>query len=155
MSNGLQAQNDCYCCEEQHSQFDFWIGEWEVVDSIGTKLGENRISNIEGNCIISEHWTGAKGYTGSSYNYYDKSDSTWNQLWIDNRGNILKLKGRFEGGSMVLRSELTEGTKVDWYYNQISWTENRDGTVSQIWEVFDKNHKLLTTVFSGIYVKKE
>jgi hypothetical protein len=119
----LHAQNNCHCCDKAHNHFDFWIGEWSVVDSVGNRLGENSISRIEGNRIISEHWTGSKGYTGSSYNYFDRSDSTWNQLWIDNRGNILKLKGRFEGGSMVLRSELTEGQKVDWYYNQISWTK--------------------------------
>ena len=148
------AQNDCACCTEAHRQFDFWVGKWIVLDTLGNKLGENEIKKLEDGCLLSESWEGAQGGTGSSFNYFDKSDSTWNQVWMDNTGNILKLKGGLEKGKMVLRSELQKGNRVDWYYNQISWTPNEDGTVSQMWQVFDSDQKLLQTVFSGIYFRK-
>jgi len=159
LTGSLKAQTNCACCNETHKQFDFWVGEWIVLDSLGNKVGENQISKIEENCIVSEHWTGAKGGTGTSHNYYDKTDSTWNQLWIDNKGNVLKLKGRLESGRMVLKSDPeaagVSGKKNDSAYNQITWTQNEDGTVSQLWETYDQYDKLVKTVFLGIYHRKE
>ena len=105
ITGAIKAQTNCACCNETQKQFDFWVGEWIVLDSLGNKVGENQISKIEENCIVLEHWTGAKGGTGTSHNYYNKTDSTWNQLWIDNKGNVLKLKGQLESGKMVLKSD--------------------------------------------------
>jgi len=151
----LYAQTDCSCCDDIHKQFNFWVGEWIVLDSLGEKVGDSQISQIEDNCIILEHWKGVKGGTGSSFNYYDQSDSAWNQLWIDNSGNILKLKGHGETDKMVLKSELQKGTRIDWYYNQITWSSNEDGTVTQLWEILDKYGNSLQTLFLGIYHRKE
>jgi hypothetical protein len=152
--SNLFAQTDCSCCDTFHKQFDFWIGDWTVLDTLGNKVGENQISKIEDNCIVLEHWKGAKGGTGTSMNYYDNSDSTWNQLWVDNKGSILKLKGRFTSGQMVLKSDMIKGQKVDYYYNQITWSQNEDGTVTQLWEIYDNTDKLLKMLFKGIYNKK-
>ena len=151
----LTAQTICPCCKEINQQFDFWIGDWIVRDSLGQEVGQNQISKIEGNCILLEKWTGAKGGTGTSHNYYDKSDSTWNQLWIDNTGNILKLKGNLVAGKMVLKSDLQKGKNKKWYYNQITWTPNEDKTVSQLWEIYNKKEEHVKTIFLGIYHKKD
>ena len=150
----LNAQPDCPCCTEWHKQFDFWIGEWEVYDTAGTRLGENTITKLEDNCLLSEHWVGAKGYTGRSYNFFNTKDSTWNQLWLDNAGGHLKLNGRLIGEKMILKSELLKGQQVDWYYNQITWTPLKDGAVEQLWEIFDKENSLIMVAFKGIYRKK-
>jgi hypothetical protein len=151
----ITAQNDCACCDESHTQFNFWVGEWIVLDTLGNQLGTNAISIQEAGCMLSESWKGAQGGTGSSINYYDRSDSTWNQVWIDNTGNILKFKGGLQNGKMVLKSALQKGIRVDWYYNQITWTPLENGAVSQLWEIFDKKGKLLRTAFFGIYHRKE
>lgn len=151
----LGAQNDCACCTEAHRQFDFWVGEWIVLDTLGNKQGTNMINKQEAGCMLSERWEGAQGGTGSSINYFNKSDSTWNQVWIDNTGNILKLQGGLLYGQMILKSELQKGNRVDWYYNQITWTPLDNGTVSQLWEIYDKNDNLLQTAFYGIYQRME
>lgn len=149
----LFAQEDCACCTQQHNQFDFWLGEWEVFNEEGEKLGENHIEKLENNCLVSENWQGDRGGSGKSFNYYDPKDETWNQIWISNTGTILKLKGRAEPGKMVLKSEMVKDKKGD-YYNKITWTKNTDGSVSQLWEILDENDKLLTETFNGIYRKK-
>lgn len=92
--------------------------------------------------------------TGSSYNYYDKSDSTWNQLWVDNKGNVLKLKGQFESDKMILKSDLVKDKNDNLYSNQITWSKNEDGTVSQLWEIIDKNNQPIKSVFLGIYNRR-
>ena len=145
--------SDCACCTSQHAQFDFWVGNWEVFNENGDKIGENLVEKLEDNCILNENWTGAKGGTGKSYNYYDPSDETWNQLWISNSGNILKLKGSAAKDKMTLKSELKKGKKGE-YYNQITWTKNEDGSVTQDWEVYDSQGNLLNEAFKGIYRKK-
>ena len=150
----LYAQDDCSCCTENHRQFDFWLGEWEVMNSEGNKVGENSISKMEGDCILVEKWQGAQGLNGTSHNYYDPSDKSWNQLWLDNRGGILKLKGALESGQMVMRSALAEDTEGNSSYNQISWRLNDDGTVTQLWELYNDEGKLIRQLFLGIYHKK-
>lgn len=154
MAWNLNAQTDCACCDAVYAQFDFWVGEWNVSDSNGKMLGENKITKKEGNCLLMEQWTGGSGTTGISMNYYDKSDSTWNQLWVDNQGNILKLKGIFTSGKMVLKGSLQESPKGEMVYNQISWSPDPEGTVTQIWEVYNQEGDKLQTLFKGIYSRK-
>ena len=60
VTNTLNAQTDCPCCDETHQQFDFWIGDWIILNSLGNMAGENKVSKIEDGCIITEHWTGMK-----------------------------------------------------------------------------------------------
>ncbi len=151
----LPAQDSCACCTADHGKFDFWVGEWEVQDTLGQVIGQNTIQKLEDNCILSENWRGAKGTTGRSYNYYDPTDSTWNQLWLDNSGTILKLKGYPATHQMVLKSTLLPGQKVDFFRHRITWTLNEDQTVTQQWDVVDQEDKLLQTVFVGIYHRKE
>lgn len=151
---GLSQDADCNCCTPQHDQFDFWLGDWEVFNAEGEKIGENKIEKQEGNCLLSENWEGEKGGTGRSFNYYDPADSTWNQLWISNSGTILKLKGNAENDKMTLKSKLVEGEKGK-YYNKITWTKNSDGSVTQLWEIMDPQGNLLNEAFKGVYRKRK
>ncbi|MFD1094834.1 hypothetical protein [Salegentibacter chungangensis] len=144
---------DCACCTDSHKAFDFWVGDWEVYDTKGNKIGENSIKKLEKDCIISEHWRGAKGTTGRSYNYYNSQDGTWNQVWIDSQGQNLVLKGKAEENRMLLKSELTKGKDGTEYYNRITWTKNSDESVIQLWETLSKEGKVIKELFKGIYKK--
>ncbi|MFV8225101.1 hypothetical protein [Christiangramia aquimixticola] len=150
---GNAQQTDCACCTPNHSQFDFWIGDWEVFNEKGSKIGENLVKKLEDNCILNENWKGESGTTGKSYNYYDPKTETWNQLWLSNTGNILELTGSLENGKMVLKSEIQQGDKGE-YYNKITWTPNPDGSVTQLWEILDAQGNSINSVFTGIYKRK-
>lgn len=150
----ISQNNECACCTPAHGQFDFWLGDWEVFNEKGKKIGENLIEKLEDNCIISENWEGSNGSSGKSFNYYDPSESTWNQLWISNSGNILKLKGKAQPDKMILKSEPVKSEKGD-YYNKITWSKNADGSVTQLWEVYDLQGNLLNEAFKGIYRIKD
>lgn len=140
----------CICCGSDYDNFDFWLGDWVVFDTLGNEIGSNKVVELQDGCALQENWTSANS-TGTSYNYFNKTDSTWNQVWIDNQGGSLVLKGERENVAMVMRSELVEGTKVPFYMNEIVWTPRKDGTVSQVWNIRDEEGKLLNTVFYGIY----
>lgn len=145
--------SDCFCCTEAHNQFDFWIGTWEVFDTTGTKVGENTIVPLQDHCILQENWE-SNNSTGSSYNYFNAADKTWNQLWVDNRGNPLVLKGTFADGKMVMRDASSTNAQNVVSYNQITWELHANGNVSQTWEVFGEKGQRLRLLFKGIYKKK-
>lgn len=151
--NFSQVNNQtCACCNEANNLFDFWIGDWTVYDINGKIIGKNSITKIYDNCVLQEKWTSLGKNRGTSYNYYNKKDNTWNQIWIDNSGYNLVLKGNYLNGKMVLKSELKQGSKGK-YYNQITWTKNNDGSVTQIWNILDEKNKMLQEAFRGIYKK--
>ncbi|WP_186757156.1 hypothetical protein [Echinicola salinicaeni] len=150
----IQAQAECNCCTQSHFQFDFWLGEWNVYDTDGKKIGENHIVKLEAGCLVRENWKGKSGVTGSSYNFFDPADSSWNQIWVDNQGNNLKLKGKASSNSMVLQSEISQSPDGTWQINRITWTVGSDGNIIQLWEVLDKNQEVKSIAFKGIYKKK-
>lgn len=142
------------CCSDEHRQFDFWIGEWTVYDTTGNLLGTNNIFLGQDNCLMIENWKSANSnFSGTSYNFYDSNNKTWNQTWVDNQSSNLDLKGIFVGGKMILRTELRENNSGVKFYHQISWTPNDDGTVTQRWDVLSEQDSLLNTAFLGIYKK--
>lgn len=144
---------NCACCSKNYSSFDFWLGDWEVFNTDGKLVGTNSITKKYDNCVVQEKWISKGLLKGTSYNFFDKSDGTWNQIWVDNTGYVLQLKGHFKNNSMVLKSELLKGEKGN-YYNQISWITNKNGTVTQLWEIFNEKKEKISESFRGIYKKK-
>ena len=148
-----EKEQPCACCSAQHQQFNFWIGEWDVYNRAGEKIGENTITALENHCIINENWKGLSGGSGRSYNYFDPETGSWNQLWLSATGTILKLSGVGSDRQMILKSGKISGENGD-YYNQITWTRNTDGNVTQLWEILDTKDQLLSKAFEGIYRRK-
>lgn len=152
----MHAQSDaCACCTDDHTAFDFWVGKWEVTKTDGSAAGKNTIEKIEGSCVLRENWTSANGtYTGTSYNFFNLSTKQWEQLWIDNAGNHLKLKGNRIDNNMILSSDEFTHTDGKVYKNRITWTLNKDGSIRQLWEVL-QGDEVASVAFDGLYRKKE
>jgi len=53
---------------------------------------------------------------------------------------------------MILRSETTQNQNGNNSYQQITWTDNDDGTVRQLWEVITENEET-KILFDGLYKK--
>jgi hypothetical protein len=141
------------CSTKEYNQFDFWLREWNVFDTKNNLIGTNKIVKMPNACTLQENWKSKTSPSkGTSYNYYDASDDSWNQLWIDNVGGILKLKGKYNIRKMILKSDLVK-SKDGVYYNQITWFDNSDGTVTQLWELLNENHTVFNELFRGTYKK--
>jgi hypothetical protein len=152
----LQITNaQANCASENFNAFNFWIGEWTVTNADGTMAGESTIDKIQDNCILRENWSSASGnYTGTSTNFYNIKTKQWEQLWIDNQGQSLKLKGNRVGNQMILESEAEKDAKGKLIVHKITWTANTDGTIRQKWEMIT-NKKDTVVAFNGLYKKKE
>jgi hypothetical protein len=137
------------CQEPERRQFDFWLGDWEVATADGTVRGRNVIESIEGGCALRESYVTGRGYSGTSYNFFDPVRKLWHQTWIDNQGSPLYLDGNFEAGRMVLRGDLG-GT-----LQRITWTPLADGRVRQLWESSTDGGSTWTTAFDGYYSRRK
>ncbi len=143
------------CVSPQYHQFDFWVGDWDVYNPAGKKVGENRITREEGGCLIHEHWraVGAAS-TGQSFNTYDLGRGVWHQTWVGSGGSVLLLDGGLKDGAMVLEERRPSlrhpGTMV---HHRITWTPLPSGAVRQLWDVSTDGDKTWKVVFDGHYVR--
>ena len=139
------------CSSDQHRQFDFWVGDWEVTQN-GQPAGHNTIAPIHNGCALSESWTAASGtFTGSSLNIYDQATDRWHQTWVDSVGTLLELNGGVENGAMVMSGERPDA-QGNVLSQRITWTPNEDGSVRQHWEVKPPGGEW-STAFDGLYRK--
>jgi len=112
----VQAQNNQKpCTAPEASQFDFWIGEWDLY-SADTLTGHNSIYKIMDACTVQENFSNPKtGYIGKSWSVYNPLSKQWQQTWVDNQGGYIPLTGKFEEGKMTLTTpprKLPNGKEV-------------------------------------------
>lgn len=145
-----QDQRTVPCSDPEHRLFDFWVGEWEV-EANGKIAGRSRITKILGGCVIFEEWeSSGGGFAGRSFNRYDTVDGNWHQQWVDNQGTVLELMGGRVGESMILEGVTIVGDEQA-VLQRITWTDNDDGTVRQVWENSRDEGATWSTVFDGLY----
>lgn len=136
------------CSSAEYRQFDFWLGEWDVMQN-GKIAGRNRIRSILDGCAISEEWSGTGGFKGTSLNFYNAENKRWHQTWIDSQGQSLSLDGQIEGASMALQGTGADGTSR----HRITWTPMDDATVRQFWQVQNAAGGEWKTLFDGRYTR--
>jgi tetratricopeptide (TPR) repeat protein len=115
-----QATHNLKPCayNSQNRQFDFWIGEWDVVTAdASSPAGSSKIELILGDCVIQENWKSAGniGYEGKSYNTYNPDLHRWEQFWADNGGAMIHFYGKLKDGVMDYWTEeipQKDGTKL-------------------------------------------
>lgn len=152
MEGTLMAQAPC--STPAHSQFDFWVGDWEVYSTAGdTIVGHNKINKILGGCVVEENWTGGSGFQGKSFNTYNVQDSTWNQVWVDMGGATYHFKGKFKDNVMHMKGK-TPGRNGQMVWFDMSYHPQADGAVRQIWKMSTDKGESWNTAFDGMYRKK-
>ena len=139
------------CDTAEFRQFDFWVGQWNVTVQ-GKEAGTNDVTLEESQCVVHEHWTGAKGGTGQSFNFYDRIARRWHQFWVDNSGNYLHLTGSYADNKMLFTGTVTtaDGSKQE---QRLTFFRNPDGSVRQLWETSNKPGEW-QVAFDGLYRKK-
>jgi len=97
-----QIKGNATPCQKaaEHHQFDFWVGEWDVVAPGGQAAGKSKIERAVDQCAIVENWWGATGSTGKSINLYNSATKKWQQFWVDNSGTSTLYVGERVGNEM-------------------------------------------------------
>ena len=89
------------CSAPEASQFDFWIGDWDLY-SADTITGHNAVYKVMDACTVQENFSNPAGYQGKSWSVYSPLSKQWQQTWVDNQGAYIALSGKFEDGKMTL-----------------------------------------------------
>jgi hypothetical protein len=121
------------------SQFDFWLGDWNVTWGEDGK-GTNHIVRILDGKIIQENFS-APDLQGISVSVYDPERKLWCQTWVDSNGTYLDFTGNFENGKMILnRDAIVRGEackqRMVWYNIQANgfvWNWERSDDDGQTW----------------------
>lgn len=84
------------CATEQHRQFDFWVGEWEVDNRhrrpgeddptwYDTGIARDRVSAVLDGCAIVEHWKGSLSFgevVGFSVRAFNPVTALWDLVLL-------------------------------------------------------------------------
>lgn len=146
-----QLSPDCLASTPYRS-FDFWLGKWSVSDASGTVQGENTIRAIQQGCALEEQWTGERGSTGQSINYYHPGLGEWRQIWIDSAARIIDLRGNLREGVMTMEGTIYYPGRGEEKGFRGSWTPLDDGRVRQLFEEESENGEWQVW-FEGFYMR--
>ena len=98
-----QVAKPTFCSGPEYRQFDFWVGDWDVLESGKEELvARTHVERILDGCVLREDYESTDGLKGQSFTLYDASRGIWHQSWATNRGQLLTIEGRLENGGMVL-----------------------------------------------------
>lgn len=149
----VAAQTPCNMPE--YRQFDFWLGEWDIVATNGGgPLGRNSITREQDGCVVQERYSTAGFFTGMSMNFYDVTRQLWHQTWMSNQGGVLYLEGRLNAdGAMELSDRGLPGAAAG-VINRTIWAPLAEGGLRQHWERSTDDGATWTTVFDGRYVRR-
>ena len=144
------------CDTDNHRQFDFWLGEWNVKPAGEVKSSAvNKISATHNGCVVLEEYQ-AGNFTGMSISFYDEARGIWHQTWMANGGVALYLEGGLnKDGAMELSDKGLPVSAKSKQINRIIWTPEPDGTVRQLWEASKDKGESWNLVFDGIYTQRE
>lgn len=151
-----EMSKQAFPCEHDaaFSEFDFWIGEWDVHVANGTYAGSNRIDRAQHGCVLIEYWSSATGGTGTSINYLDKRSGEWVQIWNDAGGNQINIRGGMTPDGMSLTGTIhyvANGTTAPF---RGLWTPMQDGRVRQFFEQGAVTDETWSPWFEGFYSRK-
>ena len=103
------------CSAPECSQFDFWLGDWDLTWN-DTSRGTNTIKKILDGCVVNENFNSPSGnYSGMSWSVYNSRKAVWEQTWVDSQGGYIVLTGQYSNGQMILSTQPTmnaQGKKI-------------------------------------------
>lgn len=142
-------------CESEaaYHKLDFWLGDWEVVDSQdGSHAGTNRIEKILKGCAIIENWHDVEGYEGKSLFYYQRATKQWKQVWVTDVGPMKekRLVEELKDGGVRFQGEIPhpDGTS---HLDRTTLTPLPGGRVRQLIEISRDHGKTWEVTFDAEY----
>ncbi len=145
------------CSAPEASQFDFWIGEWDLswTGEDGTKHnGTNIISKILGDCVIQENFNApGMSFRGMSVSVFDSKSGKWKQTWVDDAGGYLDFMGEYRDGRMVLQRVADPDGKP--FLQRMIWYNISADTLDWNWERSDDNGATWRVLWNIHYSRKK
>src|SRR5262245_4114943 len=105
-ASDTQQSSADFASPPETSQFDFWLGEWDVAWEGGS--GTNTIRLLFGGHVVEEQFRSENPpFHGMSLSVYNSQQRKWQQTWVDNQGGYLVLDGQYTNNRMILAMQRT------------------------------------------------
>jgi hypothetical protein len=142
--------------EPVYSQFDFWLGEWDVRPSgasASTPPASNVVRKILEGCVVLEDWSGQ--YRGQSFNIFDASDTKWHQTWVDATGELHEYVGQLDkDGNMLFLGSAPQATGQPKLPTRLTFFRLGPDRVRQFSESSKDAGKTWTTNYDLLYTRR-
>lgn len=125
------------CSQPESSQFDFWLGAWNLTWN-DTATGTNRITKDYDGCVVREDFSTNDSipFRGMSVSVFNAAIGKWQQTWVDNNGSYLDFVGEFADGKMVLSREAHPKDKPA-FLQRMVWSDISSNALTWSWERSD------------------
>ncbi len=135
-----------------YHQFDFWIGDWDVLDKAGDALGTSHVERALGGCVLFETWHGIGGGEGQSFTSWNPGLHRWEQYWVDGQGVPIFFTGRIEDQELHLRADSATrgGTPLQ---RRVTISKSPSGRLRQFSETSWDAGRTWATEYDFYYVK--
>lgn len=142
---GQTRTEDCSAFE--FNELNYWLGEWIIQDSLGTVIGESKVSKNETLCSIEEQREDNEGGSFNQY-FYKSSLDEWQTTWTDESGDLLLFIGSGEEDVMFLQSKVSKFKGL-----QMMWIQRDAYTVEKYLFLIDDSGNRLKLLSFEIYRK--
>ena len=116
------------CQQQEYGQFDFWLGEWDLVGPGGQSSGDtSSIRLATGDCVVEETFTPTTG-AGVSRSMYDARTGQWVRVWIEPGRMLIFITGGLDNGDMVMTGGTTGTNQLA---NRTIWQPMSNNRVRQ------------------------
>ena len=137
----------------EYRGFDFWLGDWNVLNPQGQQVGTNKVVLLADGCIVEENWENTGGGVGKSFNFYNPTTRKWHQSYMDNAGNNWMMDGELKDG--VLRYEGAIFSPTGKVLVHMTFYKLSADKVRQTAETSSDDGKTWTPVWDGMYIRKK
>ena len=135
-----------------YREFDFFVGDWDVVDKARNPVGTSHVERILGGCVLLENWRSQGGGEGRSFSDFNPGLRHWEQYWVDGQGLPIFFTGHFEDGELRLQADSAtrNGAQI---MRRVTFSKLPAGGVRQLSEVSSDRGRTWTTEFDFSYLK--
>lgn len=124
------------CAQPEYGQFDFWLGEWDLVSSSGQSSGDrSSVRLATGDCVVEETFLPTSG-SGASRSMYDARTGEWARVWIEPGRMLIFVTGGLVNGDMIMTGGTTGTTE---FTNRTVWEPSGDTSVRQFTQTSTDN----------------
>ena len=138
------------CAQQEYGQFDFWLGEWDLVSPAGASSGDtSSIRLASGDCVVEETFTPSTG-RGVSRSMYDARTGQWARIWIEPGVMLIFVTGGLVNGDMIMTGGSTGTNQLT---NRTVWQPMSNNRVRQFTQTSADNGVTWTNSgFDATYV---
>lgn len=150
------AAPDAQSCSasSESRQLDFWLGAWTITYPGAPGGSTSAVTLTLDKCEIVETWEDGHGHKGENRFAYNYEHKSWRGMFADNRGHVhVFVDGRISGGVAEFSGPVL-GPNGETVMHRIRITRTNADKVEQIWEKSSDNGATWTTVFRGLYARK-